>query len=343
MLTRGYLIGEVVDDLANLAGQVRMRNAIHLFDLTVTTENFFRDVLNILMRANFRNLNAQRSNEPGLDLGDEVLKIGVQVTSSANSAKVTNTLMKISDDNAKKFKKIIVLGLNKRQQSYSFDTELATKYSFSTDDIWDLDTLARLTIDLEIDQLHALYNLVRTDSARLKFELEVPDETGKYPTSGYDMWEKPPVLKVGDGTTFQKYMEDLADPPDLQRIQEAIAELSIGLSRLPRVTREFLVMLLEQREAGRSARFNRDGWEHLLLAKVQRQYRGEDLDGELDILKHAGFVEIEGYEPHEYGGAEIGVCIPSSLKDLQLCFVSFVKDQRLSFRSVIGAVDLSGF
>lgn len=71
MLTRGYFIGEIVDEMANLAGQVRMRNALHLFDLTVATENYFRDFLNIALSANLKNLNAERSNEPGLDLGDE--------------------------------------------------------------------------------------------------------------------------------------------------------------------------------------------------------------------------------------------------------------------------------
>jgi hypothetical protein len=343
VLTRGYLIGEIVDDLAALGAQVRMGNAIHMFDLTVTTENFFRDVLSILLQGSFRNLNSQRSNEPGLDLGDDALKIGVQVTSTADGAKVVHTLEKITPAQAKKYQRIVVLGLNKRQRSYKIDPALAAKYNFSADaDIWDLDTLARKTIDLEFGPLQALYNLVRSNSARLKIELEVPDADGNFPSSGYDYWEKPPVAKIGDGTRFQKFMEDVADPPELPKIQAAILELSNELSRLPRVTREFLAMLFEQREPGRSARF-RDEWQHLLLSKVKRLYRGDDLEGELDILVHANFVSIDGSEPHERGAAEIGVRIPSSLEDLNLGFVEFIDKEQLSFRSVLGSVDLSGF
>lgn len=313
-MTRGYLIGEIIDDLATLGGQVKMRNALHLFDLTVTTENFFRDFLNILLGTSFRNLNAERSNEPGLlDLGDESQNIGVQVTSSANTDKVNHTLKKITSDQASKYKKIIVLGMNKRQRTYAIDATLSKTYNFTTDDIWDLDTLARKAIDLPIDELQSLYNLVRSNSARLKIELEVPDENGKFPTSGYDMWEKRTKPRLGDGTAFS-----------------------------PRLTREFLAMLYERRERGKSRRFG-DAWCHLLLSKVEREYRGDDLEGEFDILRHAGFLDVNGEDKFELGATEIGITIPTDLEELRLDFVSFVEKKKLGFRNVIGSVDLSAF
>jgi hypothetical protein len=322
MLTRGYFIGEIVDDLAALASQVKMRNALHLFDLTVVAEDFFKGVLNILLGANFKNLNATRSNEPGLDLGDEVKGIGFQVTSSAGSEKVKHTLQKITADQASKYTKIIVLGMNKRQRKYTIDSALMDKYSFKTDDIWDLDTLARKAFDLELDKLQELYNLVRSSSARLKMELEVPDENGKYPTSGYAMWE---------------------ETPDVEAFQKALKKLGTDLSRLPRLTREFMAMLYERRERRMSRRFRRDnGFIHLLLSTVERQYHGDDLQGELDILKHAGFLDIDG-EDYELGPAEIGVKIPSEEETLTLSFLPFVMAKGLEFKRVIGSVDLSAF
>lgn len=343
MLTRGYFIGEIVDDLANLGGQVRMRNALHMFDLTVATENFFRDFLNIALGATFKNLNAERSNEPGLDLGDDSKAIGIQVTSSATTAKVNHTLEKITADQASKYKKLIVLGLNKRQQTYTIDPALATRYSFTEDDIWDLDTLARKALDLQVDDLQALYNLVRSNSARLKIELEEPDDNGNYPTSGYDMWERRAKPKVGDGAVFSRFVEEQGgDTPDLESIQKALKRLGKELSRLPRLTREFLAMLYERRERGKSRRFS-DGWAHLLLSKVQREYRGDDLDGELDILRHAGFLELNGEDKYELGAPEIGITIPTKADDLKLDFVSFVEERKLGFRNVIGGVDLSAF
>lgn len=342
MLTRGYFIGEIVDDLANLGGQVRMRNRLQMFDLTVVTENFFRDFLNIALGANFKNLNAERSNEPGLDLGDELKEIGIQVTSSATTAKVNYTLEKVTDDQALNYKKLIVLGLNKRQQTYAINPVLAKKYSFTTDDIWDLDTLARKALDLQIDELQALYNLVHSNSARLKIEFEVPDENGNYLTSGYDMWEQRAKPKMGDGSVFSRFVGQGGDAPDLESLQKALKSLGNALSRLPRLTREFLAMLYERRERGKSSRFN-DGWAHLLLSKVEREYRGDDLKGEMDILRHAGFLEVNSEDNYELAAPEIGIIIPTKYDDLQLAFVSFVEENKLGFRNVIGAVDLSAF
>ena len=343
MLTRGYFIGEIVDDLAILSGQVKMRNAIHMFDLTVATENFFRDVLNILLDASFKNLNAERSNEPGLDLGDENKKIGVQVTSSVNTAKVNHTLGKITTDQKSRYKKIIVLGMNKRQGTYSIDVPLANKYNFTTDDIWDLDTLARKALDLQLDKLQDLYNLVRSSSARLKIELEMPDENGKFPTTGYEMWEQRAKAKVGDGNAFCSFVEErIGDAPDVEKVQKALNKLGADLSRLPRLTREFLAMLYERREKGNSRRFS-DGWSHLLLSKVKREYRGDDLEGELDILRHANFLDVDGEDKFELGATEVGIRVPTEVDELQLEFVLFVEEKKLGFRNVIGSVDLSAF
>jgi hypothetical protein len=344
MLTRGYFIGEIVDDLAALASQVKMRNALHLFDLTVVAEDFFKGVLNILLGANFKNLNATRSNEPGLDLGDEVKGIGFQVTSSAGSEKVKHTLQKITADQASKYTKIIVLGMNKRQRKYTIDSALMDKYSFKTDDIWDLDTLARKAFDLELDKLQELYNLVRSSSARLKMELEVPDENGKYPTSGYAMWEERIKPKLGSGNAFCSFIEEEGgEAPDVEAFQKALKKLGTDLSRLPRLTREFMAMLYERRERRMSRRFRRDnGFIHLLLSTVERQYHGDDLQGELDILKHAGFLDIDG-EDYELGPAEIGVKIPSEEETLTLSFLPFVMAKGLEFKRVIGSVDLSAF
>jgi hypothetical protein len=345
MLTRGYFIGEIVDDLANLGGQVRMRNALHYFDLTVSVENFFRDFLNIALGADFKNLNAKRSNEPGLDLGDVAKRIGVQVTSSATTAKVNNTLRKVTPEQGNAYTRIIVLGLNKRQQSYSIEQALADQYKFSIDDIWDLDTLARKALDLEIDRLQSLYNFVRANSARLKMELEVPDENDEYPTSGYELWEKRATPKLGDGAAFARFVkQDTGDTLDVKSLEKALQELGSDLSRLPRMTREFLAILYERRELGKSRRFSSDsGWEHLLLAKAQREYQGDDFEGELEILTHAGFVEVNGEDRYELGAPEIGIRIPTTSTELRMCFVSFVNEEKLGFRSVIGSVDLSAF
>jgi hypothetical protein len=346
LITRGHYLGEIIDDLSTLAAQVKMRNALGFTDLSVYAENFFRDVLNILLDGHLVNLNSERSNAPGLDLGDPAKKFGVQVTSSAGTAKVNDTLSKITSEHSKVYSKIVVLGMNKRQRSYTLDPALTAKYSFTEDDIWDLDSLARKAVSLEIDPLRQLYRLIRADSARLKIELELPDLEGKYPTSGFDFWEERIKPRIGDGKPFVKFLEEEHDntlsQKQIEQVASALKKLGLRLSRLPRLTREFLAMLYERREKGNSKRF-KDEWAHLLLSKVQREYHGDDLQGELDILEHANFISVDGEDPYEMGPIEIGLHISRDSDELALSFIEFVVREKLGFRKVIGAADLSSF
>jgi hypothetical protein len=346
MITRGYYIGEIVDEFSAIAAQVKMRNRLNLTDLSLFAENFFKDVVNRVLGAELKNLNEDRSNEPGLDLGDDVRGMAVQVTATGSSKKIDETLKKITPDQQKRYKKIIVLSIGGKQKQYSFDLTRAKALNFSAKSIWDMNTLAKKAMNLEIDKLESLHKLIRANVAKVKVELEIPDASGKYPTSGYDQWEPRIKPKVGDGLKFAAYVAAQAEihinQTDCEEISAGLKDLGKRLSRLPRVTREFLVMLVERRERGRSKRF-RDGWIHLLESKVRREFRGPDLDGELGILAHANFVSINGENREDEGPTEIGVRFSFKSDDLAASFLDFINEKGLSLRRVIGDADLSAF
>jgi hypothetical protein len=109
LLTRGYFIGEIVDALSDVAGQVSTRGRLGLFDLNKHAEDFFKTILNHLYSYSLENLNAERSNAPGLDLGDRSNGIAFQITAERTSAKVNNTLAKLSDEQIKAYPKIRIL------------------------------------------------------------------------------------------------------------------------------------------------------------------------------------------------------------------------------------------
>jgi hypothetical protein len=346
MITRGHYIGEIIDEFAAIAEQVRLRNRLGASDLSVYAENYFRDALNILRKANLQNLNDDRSNEPGLDLGDEAKKLAFQITATATSEKVNKTLKAITVKQAEKYTKFVMLIIGRRQSSYTINAALSAKYAFTTKNIWDMDSLARKAMSLEIGDLQALYRMVRQNSARLRVDLEIPDEDGKYPTSGFDKWEVRVAPKVGSGASFLEFYEskfgEELEEKDRAKLLKAIERLAKDLSILPRITREFLAMLLERQESGDSKRAPHTVNAHLLLPKIEREYQGSDLQGELAILEHAGFISIDGDEPYDYGPPEIFVKI-SRNEDLAGGFREFVEARSLSYRSAIGAVDLSTF
>lgn len=343
MITRGHYIGEIIDELSTISAQVKMRNQLGMTDLSVLAENFFRDLLNEVLDVSLSNLNADRSNAPGLDLGDANGTIAIQVTATSSKKKVEDTLAKITSEDRNKYRRIVILVVGQKQGTYALDAALTKKMGFSKEeDIWDLESVARLVVGLNIARLEAAYRVVRREVARLKIDLELPDEQGNYPTNGYDRWEPPPKAEVGDGTSFAAFSElrsgERADP----ELPQALHELAKRLSGLPRITREFLVVLLERRGERSSRRFHAP-WMTILYGKVQREYRGNDIEGEIGLLNEAGFVEVRDDNRYDDGPPEIGVRIPSKCVELSYDFVDFVKDKNLRLRRVIGEVDLSAF
>src|SRR5690554_3653690 len=98
MITRGLIIGKIVDDIAGLKYQIQTRNKLKLYDLTLVCEDFFREVLNLIYNYDLVNLNNERSNEPGIDLGDQRTKVAYQITSEKYSKKIKKTLKAITDE-----------------------------------------------------------------------------------------------------------------------------------------------------------------------------------------------------------------------------------------------------
>lgn len=344
MITRGFYIGEVIDELSAVAGQVSLRNKLGLTDLSTLTENFFRDLLNAIHNSSLASLNQERSNSPGLDLGDDVSGLAIQVTATASAAKVDKTLAKITHDHQARYKRFVVLVVGKKQGSYSIDEQAAKRLGFDKErDIWDVEDLARQVVGLNISRLETVHRLIRKEVGRLKVELEIPDADGKFPTSGYNLWEQRVKPKVGDGSAFRTFIAQAADVSEEEidaDLSKEIQGLAKRLSRLPRVTREFLVMLLTRQRKRNSERFH-SPWMTLLYDTVKREFRGDDLDGELGILEEEGFVEVRAEDRYDYGPPEIGVRFPGKCEDLSHSLLPFIKKNGLSLRTVIGEVDFS--
>lgn len=349
MITRGHYIGEIVDELSSVANQIAARSKLGVLDLNVYSENFFRDVFNALYNWRLVNLNQSRSNEPGLDLGDKTRRVAIQVTSRSDVAKVHGTLTKIKATQATAYDKFFVFVAGQKQGSYALDDAICSKYAFKEENILDVNDLCRKAMDLPIDKLHALHRLIRANVVKVLIDLELPDpETGKFPTSGFDKWEVKPEPKVGNAKKFVKWHSDEFDvkltPEEIKAIQKDLVELGQRLRRLPRVTREFLVMLFERRSQNDSRRFS-DPWRTVRHATVEREYGGgrEELSGELALLSDEGFAEINGEDQYECGAPEIGMRIPADTDELASSFLAYVEAKKLDLRKVLGQVDLSEF
>lgn len=116
MITRGYLIGQIIDELTTLSNQVKSRTLLGLTDLNIFLEDFFKDILNITYDYNLKNLNTERSNNPGVDLADSSELIAFQITSTKSSEKVNKTLEKVVNSGSQ-YNQIIILILQDKQNT----------------------------------------------------------------------------------------------------------------------------------------------------------------------------------------------------------------------------------
>jgi hypothetical protein len=95
-------------------------------DLNRHVEDFIKEVLNLVLDINLRNLNEGNSNEPGIDLGGIKSGWAFQVTSDRSSEKVNTTLEKLTDEQVKAYSKIRILIVGSKQRRYSsLDTNLS--------------------------------------------------------------------------------------------------------------------------------------------------------------------------------------------------------------------------
>lgn len=296
MSSRGYFVGQVVDDLDAIASQVRQRCALNQFDLNRVLEDFFKEVLNLTYGWNLSNLNAKRSNAPGVDLGDSAARIAVQVTSRTDATKIKSTLEKAAAHSASDFDEVFILMIGERRQKYKLGNSPLPFGFHSTKNIIDVTELCRRIISLELPKLQSVQRKIADEQARVRIELEPRLPSGRYKTSVTDFIEPIPDIVRSDASVFaaHKEVEGLFDVNDARgMLDQFIDELSL----LPRLTREFYGWLIDNsdhhlRPKSDSHRINAD------IVK-NRAASVPSMEAELRILQTYRFIDPD--EPDDFG------------------------------------------
>ena len=339
MLTRGHLIGQIVDDLAGIAAQARQRGRLHLFDIHTHVEDFAKEVLNRALGLGLSNLNAERSNNPGLDLGDATAGWAFQVTADKSGTKVKETLEKINATQQTKYPNIRVLVIGEKQGSYTFNGDPYDKFGFTPDMVWDFNDVCSRIMSLPIDTLVDLASYVSRETRRVRIELEIPDEDGKFPTGIDNLIETLPRPQLSDAVKMETHFDAKDMPIERDEAEKAIAELSRRLASLPRLTREVFKFLIERKDE-RAVGFNEDF--RISDPKLRRIYRGDDLDGDLALLSEANLLSVN--EPENHGEAFYWrIHFPGSKNSFHLVFLEYVADLGLDLRKPLVTLDFSDF
>ncbi|MGV0026512.1 SMEK domain-containing protein [Phormidesmis priestleyi] len=175
VLTRESYFKEIGNNLALLQQSIEFRTASNLHDLGILAEDFVKDLLNIVFDFQLENLNSINSNQAGIDVGDTLNKVAVQVTSTTSRQKVKTTIDKfISHKLYEKYSRLYVFILKgKQQSSKKFDTQGCFDFQES-DDITDFKVLLTKIQCLETEKLQQIWEFVDREMSTTKRE----DRTG---------------------------------------------------------------------------------------------------------------------------------------------------------------------
>ena len=159
-MKRQELLQKSASLLSRFASEVRVSNALGLFDINTVAEDILVPIFaTILDCPQLKNQNRIQMNFPAVDLGCSVSRISIQITSDATSGKISQTLEKFQSHGLEAdFDRVLVYVLTERQKSYNSKalgtTVAGLPIEFNTaNDILDYQDLAKLIGDLSNDKI----------------------------------------------------------------------------------------------------------------------------------------------------------------------------------------------
>ncbi|WP_341285391.1 SMEK domain-containing protein [Priestia megaterium] len=250
MLSRGKLLGEILDGLSQLSFSLKTRGQVGLYDLNRYCEDFAKDLLNLVYNYELVNLNEERQNEPGLDLGDKKNKIAYQITSNKTSPKVRETLGKISDEHKRNYDRFKILILGTKQTSYTISDELKTATNFNEiEDILDFQDLESKIVSLPVEKIKVVYDFLQENLVRVYSDLGFDETPNGESTSMLGSIEKKPKYEFSNCDLLIRYLKADAGELSNQEIDdfnEAFKRFVNVLMSLPKITREFFYALVDR-------------------------------------------------------------------------------------------------
>jgi hypothetical protein len=165
MINSGKYLDSIIQNLTVLRQEINAKSQLGLTDLNKHCEDFVKGILNRIYNYNLDNLNKEKSNFPGLDLGDKALEIAYQITSTKTSEKVDHTLeLCLKYEHYKTFKKVIVFILTNKQTSYTIKTVTEPHFKFSdSENIIDFDDIYKDILLLEVDKRKELAEYIEKE------------------------------------------------------------------------------------------------------------------------------------------------------------------------------------
>lgn len=166
MIQTGKYFEEIVEMLNNFRSEVQTFSSLGLLNINKHSENFMKRLLNLTYGYELDNLNREKSNYPGLDLGDTGDSIAYQITATKKSDKIDDTLSTcLKYKNYETFKTINIFVLTAKQNSYNLKVNTEPHFTFLPEkNIRDFSDLLKDIEHLTPSRINALHDYIKSET-----------------------------------------------------------------------------------------------------------------------------------------------------------------------------------
>lgn len=175
-MNRQAYINEIIKYSSRFAEEVKQYNSIGLYDINIHAENFFIPVLNKTLDLELENLNiSNRKNYPSIDLADFKNRVGIQISSTPTTQKVTDTLEKFINHSLDEYFDVLyIFFLTEKQRKYpeeKIKKIVGTQLQFDVKEhILDISDLVKRLSNLSLVKLKYLSRIYKHEFSDIQIE-----------------------------------------------------------------------------------------------------------------------------------------------------------------------------
>ena len=156
----------IEEKLAILSIRVKNRGKLNILDVHMHSENFYRDLMNLLYDWSLDNINNSIQNVEAIDLIDCNKKIIVQISATVTKAKIEKSLdKKIIEKYAQrgyKFKFVSIAENADKLRNQNYQNPYGVGFE-PQNDIFDISSLEKDIIDLQTEKMERVYQFIKAE------------------------------------------------------------------------------------------------------------------------------------------------------------------------------------
>lgn len=205
-MNREIYLKSISESLALLKHEVELSNTINLYDINISSEDFYCGLLNLIYGYELKNANHLEKNAPAIDLIDRKNRIAVQVTSDNRSTKIKHTIEEFNKNKEYQFYDRLIILILTRKKKYSSEFDTDGKFTFDKKrDILDIESLIKKIKEIETNQIKKIKQY-------LSEELYREDEAEKDTRPNEVITIIDLIVHISQNKKVKKMQETIVDP-----------------------------------------------------------------------------------------------------------------------------------